>query len=404
MSIYGDRQICIRGLKKWLNEFDFEKGYIHSLSAYESKEISKSQFDYFKQLIFELKDQDDWRIYYGVLTNALMKRLFQVSENAIRIANYYECFVIPVDAETKKKLIKGFDYSSIGAVNIYNGAEIVGCIGQKSDLIWSVFYDYFIYEDEYGSVDHVYGRHEELLSLQLINVDGLDLVDIEQRVKEILIKCSLELNLHFRIESVDRKLGEVGVDDIYQLEVLCNEFEPEPAMYFNNAIGSTDPRVRYLSYYQVLEYFFIRSQNVNFLKKLDDRTIRDNGKINHRELRSILKQYNKTLTELESLKLVLTRSVNIEKLKVWIKSSADREALYCTKDGEVPILNLSASDEKIISKLAARIYRYRCAIAHAKGDIDEYIALPYQSDKTINSELPLIRYVASLVLKECSEV
>lgn len=404
MSISGDSHIDISELKKWLSQYDFEIGYIHSLSAYESKEMSKLQFESFKKLIFDMKDQDDWRVAYGVLSRALSKRIFQVSENAIRIANYYECFIIPVDAETKNYLIKGFDYSSIGAVNINNGTETVGCIGPKSDLIWSVFYDYFIHEYVEGSADHVYGRHEEILSLQLVNVAGLNLVDIEQRVKEILLKCSLELNLNFKIEYIDRKLSEVGVDNIYKLNVPKNEYEPEPAMYFSNAIGSTDTRVRYLSYYQVLEYFFVRCQNINFLEKLDVENIRDNGKIKHRELRSVLKQYNKTLKESESLKLVLARSVDINKLKNWIKSSTDREVLYCTKNGEIPVLDLSANDEKVISRLADRIYYYRCAIAHAKGDIDEYIALPYQSDKTINSELPLIRYVASLALKECSEI
>lgn len=404
MSIHGDGSVNISDLKNWVNCFNIRNMYPHHLRNKLTDSAVEAQFLSFKKIILSLDDSDDWRSYCGILSPIALKSLFQISENAIRIANYYECFVIPVDPETKKNLIKGFNYSSIGAVNIYNGTEPVGCIGEKSDLIWSVFYDYFIHEDEYGSIDHVYGRHEEVLSLQLINVTGLDLIDIEQRVKEILLKCSLELNLHFKIEYIDRKLSEVGVDDIYKLNVPKNEYEPEPAMYFSNAIGSTDTRVRYLSYYQVLEYFFVRSQNINFLEKLDAENIRDNGKIKHRELRSVLKQYNKTLKESESLKLVLARSVNINKLKIWIKSSTDREVLFCTKNGEIPILDLSANDEKIISKLADRIYYYRCAIAHAKGDIDGYIALPYQSDKTINSELPLIRYVASLALKKCSEI
>lgn len=404
MSIHGDRSVNISDLKNWVNSFNIRDMYPHYLRNTITDSAVEAQFLGFKKIVLSLDNSEDWRSYYGILSPIALKSLFQVAENAIRIANYYECFIIPVDAETKKKLIKGFDYSSIGSVHIHNGTEVVGCIGEKSDLIWSVFYDYFIHEGEHGSVDHVYGRHEEVLSLQLINVTGLDLVDIEQRVKEILLKCSLELNLHFKIEYIDRKLSEVGVDDIYQLDVPNREYEAEPAMYFNNAIGSTDTRVRYLSYYQVLEYFFVRSQNINFLEKLDAETIRDNGKIKHRELRSILKQYNKTLKESESLKLVLSRSIDVDKFKTWIKSSTDREVLYCTKNGEIPILDLSANDEKIVSKLADRIYYYRCAIAHAKGDIDEYVALPYQSDKTINLELPLIRYVASLALKECSEI
>lgn len=404
MSIHGDGLVNISDLKNWVNNFNLKDMYPHYLRNEHADLAVKAQFQSFKKIVLSLDNSDDWRSHYGVLSHIAIKSLFQVAENAIRIANYYECLIVPVDVETKKKLIKGFNCSSIGAVHISNDNVHVACIGQKSDLIWSVFYDYFIHKDDYGSIEHAYGRHEEIMSIQLPNVAGLALVEIEQIVKEVLLKCSLELDLHFKIEYIDKKMSDIGIDDIYKLNLSNIEYEPEPAMYFSNAIGSTDTRVRYLSYYQVLEYFFIRSQNINFLKKLDAETIRDNGKIKHRELRSILKQYNNTLKELESLKLVLDRSLDVENLKDWIRSTPKIEALLCTPSGTVPTLDLSASNEKIISKLAARIYYYRCAIAHAKGDIDEYIALPYQSDKTINSELPLIRYVASLVLKECSEI
>lgn len=378
--------------------------YPHYLRSRDCDSIVKTEFQSFKKIVLSLDNSEDWRSYYNVLSPIALKSLFQVSENAIRIANYYECFIVPVDTETKKRLIKGFDYNSIGAVHIYNGIEPIGYIGMKSDLIWLVFNDYFIHEDESGSIHHVYGRHEEVFTLQLINVAGLNLIDIEQRVKEVLLKCSLELNLHFKIEYIDRRLSDIGVDDIFQLNMSNNEYEPEPTMYFSNAIGSTDVRVQFLSYYQVLEYFFVRSQNINFLDELNAKAIRDSRKINHQELRTILKKYNKTLKESESLKLVLAKCLDIDNLINWIKSTTDRETLYCAKNGKTPILDLSVSKEKIISKLADRIYYYRCAIVHAKGDVDNYIALPYQSDKMITAELPLIRYVAWLALKECSEM
>ena len=404
MSIHGDYSVNISDLKKWVNDFNIKDMYPHHLRDEDTDLVVEAQFLSFKKVILSLDNSEDWRICCRLLSPVAIKSLFQVAENAIRIANYYECFIVPADIETKKKLIKGFDYSSIGAVQINNGDIHVACIGEKSDLIWSVFYDYFIHETDAGNIEHAYGRHEEIMSIQLPNVAGLALVEIEQIVKEVLLKCSIELDLHFKIEYIDKKMSDLGIDNIYKLNVSNSEYESEPAMYFSNAIGSTDTRVRYLSYYQVLEYFFIRSQNINFLEKLDAGKIRDAGKIKHRELRLILKQYNNTLKESESLKLVLSRSLDIENLKRWIRSTPERETLLCSQNGTIPTLDLSAIDEKIISKLAARIYYYRCAIAHAKGDIDEYIALPYQNDKTINSELPLIRYVASLVLKECSEI
>ena len=67
-------------------------------------------------------------------------------------------------------------------------------------------------------------------------------------------------------------------------------------------------------------------------------------------------------------------------------------------------IGLSKSDDKIIGKLVERIYSFRCSIAHAKGDIDEYIAIPMLSDEDIINELPLVKYIAFEVLKKCSEL
>ncbi len=46
----------------------------------------------------------------------------------------------------------------------------------------------------------------------------------------------------------------------------------------------------------------------------------------------------------------------------------------------------------------------RCSIAHAKGDVDEYIAVPTVSDSEIGLEIELIKYVAYEALKACSEI
>ena len=58
----------------------------------------------------------------------------------------------------------------------------------------------------------------------------------------------------------------------------------------------------------------------------------------------------------------------------------------------------------IIAGLASRIYAFRCAIAHSKGDIDEFIAVPLTNDNEILNEIELIKYVAYEALKKCSEI
>ena len=58
----------------------------------------------------------------------------------------------------------------------------------------------------------------------------------------------------------------------------------------------------------------------------------------------------------------------------------------------------------IVGRLCERIYSMRCSIAHAKGDVDEYIAVPTVSDSEISLEIELIKYAAYEALKACSEI
>lgn len=43
----------------------------------------------------------------------------------IRIADYFECLVVPSNMKTYKKLIQGFDYIDIGAIHIREESGIV---------------------------------------------------------------------------------------------------------------------------------------------------------------------------------------------------------------------------------------------------------------------------------------
>lgn len=76
-------------------------------------------------------------------------------------------------------------------------------------------------------------------------------------------------------------------------------------------------------------------------------------------------------------------------------------------EGNSPILRVEYNPtgfEKIISDLVARVYGYRCSIAHAKGDVEEYIAIPSISKEKISAEIPLVKYLAYEVIRSCSEV
>ncbi len=405
MSLFGDKNINIDSLKRWLRTLSVDDitqvdigGQQIDLTP-ESKKILKAQLTSFSELVQMLGSRSDWRDLQGILSPMFYNAFFRSKNNAIHIANYYECFVVPSNMKTHKKIIKGFDYQSIGSVRIFDGDKPIAEIGQKSDLLWSVFHDYFINEGEWGEVIHTHTNHEKYLSLQLFEVEGLSLEEIETIIQEILLRVSMEHDMDFTATEIDPIYKFEGENNIYISQFHTVEYERIPTLYLNNALQSKDIRLSYLSYYQVLEYFFVRVQNMNLL---NDLSLLSTSTLDHNELRKTLQKYKNSLSERESLKQVLKASVDLSKLKNWINQNANRINTYCCSDENA--IDLSKSDEKIISKLSDRIYKFRCSIAHAKGDVDEYIAIPTISESDIFNELELMRYLSYEVLIACSKL
>ena len=195
--------------------------------------------------------------------------------------------------------------------------------------------------------------------------------------------------MDFKIVELDANYKLEGVAKTYDMQLKNLDYEYIPSLYFNNGLRSNDYRLAFLSFYQVIEYFFVRCQNYAFLAEYNNLPT----PLNHSALRKVLQQYKNSITERESVKLVLKKSLDIDDMSAWILS-----------DIKLKNIDFSKSHDKIINKIAERIYTFRCAIAHAKGDIDEYMAIPALSNQDIKNEIPLVKYVALEVLKKCSEL
>lgn len=303
------------------------------------------------------------------------------------------------DVKTYKKIIKGFDYIDVGAIHIRDDTgNPVASIGTKSDLIWSTFFEYFINENDDGSIDHTHSNHEQYLSVQLFNIEGKSKTELSSITTEILLRVSMEYDMDFKIFEVDSMFKQIGDCPIYNMQFVPTGFEQVPMLYLANAINSNDERLSYLSYYQVIEYFFVRCQNYYFLDELSKIDIQN---INHNELRKALSKYKRASNERSALKLVFSKSIDIAKLKKWLSLHLDYQKIYCNSD--TLSIDTSKSDSKIIDQLVERVYSYRCSIAHAKGDIEEFIAIPLLSRETIANELPLLKYLSFEVIEKCSE-
>ena len=405
MSMYGNRLVKHEALKRWVKTISLDNintvdigGELLELTE-KSKKILDIQIALFSKLVESMKPGDDWRALQNVLSPLFYNAFFRVGNNAIRIANYYECMVIPSNMKTYKKIIKGVDYQEIGSVKWYDGKRCIGEIGAKSDLMWSVFYDYFINIGKWGEITHTHTNHERYLSIQLFDIEFLSNDEICRMINEILLKVSMEHDLDFSVVEMDAIYKLEGEAKTYGIQFHSLEFEYIPALYLINALNTREARLAYLSYYQVLEYFFVRAQNYYFLNEYGALSM---PAVNHNELRKVLHKYKNILNERESLKLVLTRSLDISKFKSWILQDKNRVNKYC--NSQKNSIDITKSDEKIVGRLGERIYSMRCSIAHAKGDVDEYIAVPTVSDSEISLEIELIKYAAYEALKACSEI
>lgn len=405
MSLYAHTSVKLDLLKEWSRNLDVEEVIRRSglglYGKYSDEKMCRGLLNAFQRCVEDLKEGDDWRNTTHILNKALMPALFKVSDNAIKVANYYEILIEASDVATKKKLIKGYDYLDVGYLHIKNGNQCIATIGEKSDLMWAVLFELFIKEGLY-SINHTLPQHESIMALQLYDVCGKTDEEIRMVVDEIIFKCSAELGMQFKIVHLDEKITEEGISGYYELLTQIGEYEHIPMMYFNNAFASNDIRMQYLSYYHVLEYFYVRAQNYELIDKLNAGFVLSYP-IRHNDLRKVLNSYKNSTTEKESLKLVLKRTINIDDFKVWVKEVPERLSRITTSGVPEIDVCLTATDEKIVSKLANRIYFFRCSIAHAKGDIDEFVALPEVSSEEIKQELPIVRWVAECTIK-CSSI
>lgn len=404
--MYGHNEINIDALKRWANSLSVDKiatvdigGKTIVLNDATMK-LLDMQTQLFIALVNKLEAGEDWIDCLYAVSPVFQNAFIRIDDSSIRIADFYECFLEPSNMKTHKKIIKGYDYVDVGSIDIYDNDKIIATIGTKSDLIWSTFYEYFINTNDFcGSIDHVYPNHEQILSIQLFGIENKTIDQLVALVNKILLQVSLEYDMDFKVFKVDSIIKQIGDNTTHKMQLTQTEYELIPMLYLNNAINSSDERLAYLGYYQVIEYFFVRCQNYFFLAELSNINTKN---VDHNELRKVLAEYRKISAEREALKLVFLRSIDVIKFKNWINSNSEYNQIYCSS----PKLNIDISkdDKKIISHIVERVYSYRCSIAHAKGDVEEYIAIPSLSNQEIAKELPLLKYLAVEVIEKCSEI
>ena len=187
--------------------------------------------------------------------------------------------------------------------------------------------------------------------------------------------------------------------------------------YYKQALASNDPYIKYISFYHVMEYFYdevFRRKMIADLKgKIThpDFSYKDEDKIYEMAMfvknRWRMNDETGQGNELESLKYVLGEYISIDDLKSRI-CEIDSNALIYYQNNKVPFCNspiINWSDsQKTFSELAKRIYSTRNSLVHSKSSKNKERYRPYQDEKKLQLEIPLVQAVAEAIIINSSEV
>jgi hypothetical protein len=414
--LYGERNIDNKCFVDWVKEWD-EKVYLDFWrnllvkNPADLKDFPEADFvkeiQNLKNLCVNLEKTNDIEdCYYKllpVLNDAMFQCYFRCGNSSIKVANFYEMLLLPADIITHKSLICGFDLEErfYGNIDLYDNDIVIGNIGQMSDLYWHVFYYQYILENENGGINHAHD-HSNYLTLQIW--DKLPEDNLDFYIEGILYNCSTKLGLNFKkVEFNELQLTRGEINE-YRIDLNTKSLEYPPLLYFNSAAYNPVPRLKFLAFYQVIEYFYIRANNILLQKSLIEANISDKDGVDFKKVHAAINSFKSYSSEKQALKLVLQEALDIEKFKNWLDKDYRLLNYYTKINNECPNLKpINFNDNKsCISSIGERVYSTRCSIVHSKGDIEEFLFTPGLNDTLLDKEIPLIKTLAIIVLEKWS--
>ena len=191
------------------------------------------------------------------------------------------------------------------------------------------------------------------------------------------------------------------ISDVYEEK----KYLREPIQFYLQATLLDYPIVKYLSYYHVIEWFFQKIDN--FLIAEIDQLLK--GSTTGREILEKVKYYQeggKKITGERNHLLICIKKYLADLDDLFRRiDEIDQNAMPYYETTNVSfatnsdtIINRTPSSETVYKVLMERVYSTRNSFVHSKQDQAEYGYRPYEHDKLIRKEIPLVQAIAELML------
>lgn len=193
---------------------------------------------------------------------------------------------------------------------------------------------------------------------------------------------------------------------------------PDVTYHYQMGVASESPVLSFLSFYHVAEHFFEDVFNDDMVESI--RKTLTSPAFSYKRKRDILDLVKEVtrrqrvraetvaFNEQDALRLVFERYVKFADLAAELNEYDPELVVYY---GGSPVafsggdsVDLRAGDNrKLAELLSRRIYKTRNAIVHSKdGDKSKFV--PFEHDKILIKEIPLLRFVAEQIIIESSKL
>jgi len=241
-------------------------------------------------------------------------------------------------------------------------------------------------------------------------------------------KSSIEFHLMYKgntpvvsINKIDDLKNEIG--DSYNLDLNgideppLRKYDSNVMDYYKVALSSESPYIKYISFYHVIEYYYeevFRKNIINAIRgKITSPLFSYKNDDNIYEIASFVKNRIKYHdesgqgNEKDSLEYVLKEYVNIDDLQKRIVE-LNHKAVDFYNNTQVVFCNGHAihwkNEQEVYKNISNRIYATRNSLIHSKSGRGRARYKPYDHEKILQKEIPLIRAIAELVIINSSEI
>ncbi len=249
---------------------------------------------------------------------------------------------------------------------------------------------YSVTVEEKGKCGFVFNNVMQIAKASLFNVSML---------------CGENYSLVKDIEEGERISRNIRLNRKGSPDVPHREYNDDMVQYYMAGNSARIPKVQFLSYYNVLEFWFDKTYNDEkcaAIQKIITSPKFNHNNLNHyKKITEIFRFGKNKASENELLQSLLEKYLDINDFKNFLGQNDYYLNNNAHKISDTKF-SLTDSDALLIRKLAKRIYRVRNAIVHSKESEEERY-FP-QDEKFISQEVNLVKYVSEQVIIESAKV